>query len=103
LRRKTVVNSEVSRIREEIALEYQAAKQGLSGLSNGSARHDFIQSKTGNIGKCHEKLLELVGPEEAISIVANTIWSPADQGRVSAEPHMRERPASSRKHDHPVF
>jgi hypothetical protein len=75
-----VRNSEVSRIREEIALEYEASRQGLSGFASGTARHDFITSKTENIGKCHKKLVELVGPEEAISIIAHTIWSPDDQG-----------------------
>ena len=72
--------SEVARLLAQISTEYQAAQNGLSGLSSGGARHDFISARTENIGKCHEALTELVGPDQAISIIANAIWSPADQG-----------------------
>jgi hypothetical protein len=72
--------SEISQIRQQIQAEYDAAKQGLSGLASGNARHDFIQSKTETIGQYHEQLVKLVGPEEAIALIADTIWSPADKG-----------------------
>jgi hypothetical protein len=72
--------SEVVRILKQIDQEYQASKLGLLGLASGTTRHDFIQTKTEAIGKCHEQLVELVGPEQAISMIASTIWSPADQG-----------------------
>ncbi len=72
--------SEVARLLLQIQQEYQAGQHALTGLASGVARHDFIQTKTENIGKCHELLIELVGPEQAISIIANTIWSPAEQG-----------------------
>lgn len=72
--------SEVARLLAQISTEYQAAQNGLSGLSSGGARHDFISARTENIGKCHEELTELVGPDQAISIIANVIWTPADQG-----------------------
>jgi hypothetical protein len=75
-------HSEFARLLKQIDEEYQASKRGLQGFSSGTARHDFIQARAENIGKCHEKLTELVGPEEAISIIAHTIWSPADQGVV---------------------
>jgi hypothetical protein len=75
--------SEVAQIRAQIQAEYEAAKQGLSGFASGTARHDFISAKTTNIGKCHEQLVELLGPEQAISIIANTIWTPTDQGIIS--------------------
>ena len=75
--------SEVAQIRAQIQAEYEAAKQGLSEFASGTARHDFISAKTTNIGKCHEQLVELLGPEQAISIIANTIWTPTDQGSIS--------------------
>jgi hypothetical protein len=75
--------SEIARILEQIDQEYQASKIGLQGLASGSTRHDFIQAKSEHIGKCHEQLVELIGAEEAISIIANTIWSSADQGKPS--------------------
>lgn len=74
--------SEVARLLAQISAEYQAAQSGLSGLSSGVARHDFISARTENIGKCHEDLTELVGSEQAISFIAQTIWSPADQRAV---------------------
>ena len=43
--------SEVAQIRAQIQAEYEAAKQGLSGFASGTARHDFISTKTANIGK----------------------------------------------------
>jgi hypothetical protein len=75
--------SEIAEIKQRIQAEYEAAQQGLSGLSSGTARHDFIQAKTEMIGQYHEQLVELVGPEQAIALIANTIWSPADQGAAS--------------------
>jgi hypothetical protein len=74
------MSSEIARILQNIEQEYQASKYGLEGLSSGSARHDFITQRTENIGKCHEELVKIVGPEQAIAIVANTIWSASDQG-----------------------
>ena len=77
------MKSEVARLREQIQAEYQAAQQGLSGLASGTARHDFITARTEHIGALHEKLAEIVGADEAIALIANTIWSPADQGTFS--------------------
>jgi hypothetical protein len=72
--------SDVARILKQIEQEYQASKQGLEGLASGTARHDFITTKTENIGKHHERLAQLVGPEQAIAMIATTIWTPTDQG-----------------------
>jgi hypothetical protein len=77
--------SEVAYIKQKIRAEYEAAQRGLSGLSSGTARHDFIQAKTENIGKYHEELAALIGPEEAIALIANTIWSPIEQGKTTGE------------------
>ncbi len=74
------MHSEVAQLLRQIEQEYQAAQSGLTGLASGTARHDFISAKTEMISKHHEKLVELLGPEQAISIIARTIWSPADQG-----------------------
>jgi hypothetical protein len=75
--------SEVAQMLQQIEQEYQASKLGLEGLSSGNARHDFISKKTENIGKHHEHLSQLVGPEEAIALIATTIWTPVDQGALS--------------------
>ncbi len=73
-----MAQSEVAQILKQIEQEYQASKRGLEGLASGSARHDFISKKTENIGKHHDHLTELVGPEQAIALIANTIWTPVD-------------------------
>jgi hypothetical protein len=75
-----MAQSDVARILKQIDQEYQASKRGLEGLASGSARHDFISKKTENIGKHHDHLTELVGPEQAIALIANTIWTPVDLG-----------------------
>ena len=78
-----MAQSDVARILKQIDQEYQASKRGLEGLASGSARHDFISKKTENIGKHHDHLTELVGPEQAIAMIANTIWTSTEQGIAS--------------------
>ena len=75
--------SDVARLLNQIEQEYQASKRGLEGLASGTARHDFIQKRAENIEQCHEQLTDLIGPEEAISLIANTIWTPTEQGTIS--------------------
>ena len=72
--------SEVKQLLRQIAQEYHASKLGLEGLASGTARHDFIQKRAETIGQCHEELTDLLGPEEAIALIANTIWTPTEQG-----------------------
>ena len=74
------MSSEVTHILKQIEQEYQASKRGLEGLASGTTRHDFISKKAENIGKHHDHLTELVGPEQAIALIANTIWTQSEQG-----------------------
>lgn len=71
--------SEVARLLQQIDAEYQSAQLGLTGFASGSARHDFIDQKMENVHRVHEKLIELVGPDEAIALVIHTIDAPKDQ------------------------
>jgi hypothetical protein len=57
--------SEVQRLREQIGKEYEAAQQGLTGLTYGISKHEFITHRMNTIGKIQEELEKLVGPEEA--------------------------------------
>ncbi len=66
-------NSEVARWLEQITQQYESAKQGLTGLAQGTARHAFITAKMKRIGEIHEELQHLVGPEQAIQLVAETL------------------------------
>jgi hypothetical protein len=77
------MSSEVARILKNIEQEYQASELGLEGLSSVSARHDFIQQKSENRAKQHEHLFHLVGPEKAIAMIADTIWTPTEQAAAS--------------------
>jgi hypothetical protein len=73
--------SEVARLLQQIDLECQSAHRGLRGFASGSARHDFVNKRMENIGYAHERLIELVGPDEAIALVVHTIDLPKDQHR----------------------
>lgn len=74
--------SEVARLREQIALEYEAAQRGLTGLA-ATARHQFITKRQENIGACFEKLSKIMPSEEAIAIVAETLTEAQSRGSSS--------------------
>jgi hypothetical protein len=66
--RKTVLlpannKSEVARLMQQIDTEYNAAVQGLTGFSNGSARHTFINARMENMAMYFEELEKKFGPE----------------------------------------
>ena len=65
--------SEVARLRQHIAEEYEAATRGLSGLASGTAKHEFIIRRMEQMGACHEMLKHLVGEREATKMLAETL------------------------------
>jgi hypothetical protein len=65
--------SEVAQLVQQIALEYEAAKRGLSGLASGVVQHQFTTAKLEQIGELHEALATLVGAEQAGIIGAETL------------------------------
>ena len=65
--------SEIARLRQRIAEEYEAAMRGLSGLASGTATHEFINRRMEHMGACHETLKQLVGEQEATRILAETL------------------------------
>lgn len=65
--------SEVARLRQRIAQEYEAATRGLTGLTFGTAKHEFITKRMEQIGTCHETLKQLVGEQEATRMLAETL------------------------------
>lgn len=66
--------SEVARLLSQISEEYEAAQRGFSGLSYGTAQHDFITARMENIGQLHTQLQGLVG-DAAIAMIADTLES----------------------------
>jgi hypothetical protein len=65
--------SEVARVLEQIELEFQAAQRGLTGLAFGTAKHEFITNKMEQMGRLHEKLQTMVGEEQAVKLLAETL------------------------------
>ena len=66
-------HSEIARLRQRIAEEYEAAMRGLSGLACGTATHEFITKRMEQMGACHETLKQLVGEQEATRMLAETL------------------------------
>lgn len=65
--------SEFARLRQQIRLEYEAAQQGLHGLSQGCAQHAFITKKMENMASCYTALIEIVGEQEAMALFVETL------------------------------
>jgi hypothetical protein len=61
--------SEVAQLLQRINLEYESATRGLTGLSDGSAKHSFITARLEQIGVYHEQLVSLVGEVQATQLV----------------------------------
>ena len=60
--------SEVARLLAQISSEYEAARQGLSGLAQGIGQHRFITKRMEQIAELHSQLRNLVG-DEAMELI----------------------------------
>lgn len=67
--------SDIARIREQIALEYEAAKQVFEGFT-ATATHAFITARQERIEACFTELTQYMSPAEAIHIMAEVENSP---------------------------
>ena len=67
--------SEGARLLSQISVEYEAAQRGLTGLSYGMSKHDFITARMENMGQIHSKLESLVGGDAAIAMIADQLNS----------------------------
>lgn len=61
--------SEIARLRQQIALEYEAAKQVFDGFT-ATAAHAFITARQENIEACFVELTHYMSPADAIRIMA---------------------------------
>jgi len=59
--------SEVARIKQQIAQEYEAAQQVLMGFTP-TAKHEYITKRQENLGDFFEELKIHMTPEEAMGI-----------------------------------
>ena len=57
--------SEVARLRQLIATEYEAAVRGLTGLAQAAAKHAFIDARMNRVWHYGEQLATHVGEVEA--------------------------------------
>jgi len=64
--------SEVARLLSQISAEYEAAKQGMTGLAYGTSQHEFITARMEHMGQLHNQLHTLVG-DLAIAMVAEQL------------------------------
>ena len=60
--------SEIARIREQIALEYQSAQFVFSGFT-ATAKHEFLTKRQENLASHFEQLQQHMTPEEAMQIL----------------------------------
>lgn len=71
---RVIMKSEITRLREQITLNYAAAYNGLYGLAEVAKVPHLHRTKcTERISEVHVQLAEMVGIEEATKIVADTL------------------------------
>jgi hypothetical protein len=71
----TQQSSEVARLRQRIAAEYEAAHRVMYEFADGAARHRFITARMENVGRCQEELSRYLGEQQAIEILTKIIDS----------------------------
>lgn len=64
--------SEVARLRQRIQEEYEAAERALHAPAM-VAKHEFITRRMENMQEAHAQLQILVGADEAIKLIAETL------------------------------
>ncbi|GAC1376292.1 MAG: hypothetical protein PVS3B1_20530 [Ktedonobacteraceae bacterium] len=62
--------SEVAQLRQKIVEEYEAMRQGLSGLALGSAKHAFIDARMKRVDVYCSQLAQHVGEREATQAIS---------------------------------
>ncbi|GHO91231.1 hypothetical protein KSF_012790 [Reticulibacter mediterranei] len=80
--------SEVAHLLWQISVEYEAAQQGLSGLTQGISQHRFITQRMERMHELHIQVHDLVG-EEAMSLIAAHL-DQIEQNAANSAPTERE-------------
>ena len=65
--------SEVARLRQQIADEYIAAQRALNGLAFGTSKHQYITARMERMHVCHSALKDIVGEHEATRMMNDTL------------------------------
>jgi hypothetical protein len=74
--------SEVAQLRQQIALELDAMRRGLFGISTGSARHAFIHARMERIGVCQDTLANSIGEQAATQLVCTAYMQAMEQDAI---------------------
>lgn len=61
--------SEVAQLRQKIVEEYEAMKQGLTGLALGTAKHSFIDARMKRVDVYCDHLAQYMGEQEATQTI----------------------------------
>lgn len=70
-------NSEVAQLLESIRLSYESAWLAMHGPAI-VASHEIISKKLENMQQAHAQLQTIVGEQEAIKLVAQTLDTPSE-------------------------
>ncbi len=71
---KTTENkSEVANLMRQITQEYESAERGMTGFAQGTSQHAFITARMENIERCRERLMTVVGPDQANRLVVEAL------------------------------
>jgi hypothetical protein len=62
--------SEVTRLKEQIMLEYQAAQRVFTDFTP-IAQHEFITKRQEHIADCYLQLKQYITPQEAIALISD--------------------------------
>src|SRR5260370_32477214 len=88
--------SEVARLMRQVELEYEAAQRAMYGFAAGSGKHEFITARMENMGRCHERLKDLMGEREATLALAQAMEQADDGGAAPAR--KKQKKAKGRHH-----
>jgi|GraSoiStandDraft_32_1057276.scaffolds.fasta_scaffold399701_2 hypothetical protein len=82
--------SEVARLLAQINSEYEAARQGLSGLAQGIGQHRFITKRMEQIAELHTQLRDLVG-DEAMALITRELDQSTEEVQTQDQPSKLDR------------
>lgn len=67
------MNSEVARLMAQITNEHEAAQRGLTGITEGTAKHSFINAHMDRLWMLKDELAGTVGDDTAIAMVCRVV------------------------------
>lgn len=66
-----MLQSEVTLLQQQIELQLEAMRRGMSGFATGKARHAFIRAQMDHVGECQGELAKYVGEGVANQVICS--------------------------------